>query len=121
MKRIVIKWPHPVRHYKKQSKSTIRARILELFNLANNKSTDSLDIASRYVKRARQISLVTRVRIPTELIRRVCKNCQAYLVSGKNATIRTQRGKVVIKCKECNHIFRIPYIAERKLKRTVTA
>lgn len=119
MKKITIRWTHPVRYYKKEPKSRIRARILELFDIAHDRSRDSLDIASRYVKRARQISLVTRVRIPKTLMRRMCRNCQAYLVSGKNATIRTQRGKVVIKCKECNNIFRIPYIAERKLKRSV--
>jgi len=119
MKKITIRWPHPVRHYKKESKSNIRARLSELFDIAQEKSKDSLDIASRYVKRAKQISLANRISIPTALKRRMCKECGTYLISGKNATIRTQRGKVVIRCKECNNIFRIPYVAERKLKRKV--
>lgn len=82
---------------------------MELFDTASQIAKKDLLLALRYTKRARQISLATRVRIPLELRRRICKECSSYLVSGKNATIRTQRGNVVITCKSCKTMFRIPY------------
>jgi len=99
----------PLREYKKDSKSSVRRRIKELFDQAEVAAKTSMELASYLVKRAYKISLVTRVKLSKEYRRRFCKNCNAYLISGKNATIRTQRGKVVITCKECKHITRIPY------------
>ncbi len=105
----------PLREYKKLSKSELRAKILAFFEKAQ--SAKDLTIANALVRRAQKIVLATRMRLPRELKRRFCSNCGAYLISGKNATIRTQRGKVVFRCLECKHIARIPYIEEKRLKR----
>jgi len=99
----------PIREYKKDSRASVRRRIKELFDLAEKAAKKSLKLASHYAKRAYKISLVTRVKLSKQYKRRFCKKCGAYLVSGRNATVRTQRGKVVITCKECKHITRIPY------------
>jgi len=85
-------------------KRTARDRIQELFEQAAVRPR----LAKRYVALARKISARHRVRIPVELRRRFCKECNAFLVPGKNCTIRTRDQRVVIRCLECNGIKRIP-------------
>lgn len=102
----------PLREYKKLGKGALNARIRDLFDQALR--CKDLAKASSLVRRAKKIALSTRVRIPKDLKKRICRSCGAYLISGNNATIRTQRGKVVIRCFECKHISRIPYVLEKK-------
>jgi|SRR3989338_250293 len=105
----------PLREYKKLSKSELRAKILAFFEKAQ--TSKELTTSNALVRRAQKIVLATKTRLPRELKRRFCRHCGAYLVSGKNATIRTQRGKVVFRCLECKHMSRIPYVREKKAKR----
>lgn len=65
--------------------------------------------ADRYAKLCRKIAMKHKLRLPPEIKRKICKGCDAFLVPGKTARIRTQRGHVVIYCTSCKRISRIGY------------
>lgn len=81
-----------------------KERISILFEQAEK--TKSKTLANRYVEMAKKISMKYKIRIPLELRRRFCKHCKAYLVPGKNLTVRTQNGKVVYTCLDCGKHMR---------------
>ncbi|PIN76249.1 hypothetical protein COV18_00420 [Candidatus Woesearchaeota archaeon CG10_big_fil_rev_8_21_14_0_10_37_12] len=83
---------------------TAKSRIKTLFEEAEKRQ----QYAKRYITLARKIAQKNNVRIPLELRRRFCKNCNAYLIPGKNCRIRTYKQKVIIRCLECHTIKRIP-------------
>jgi ribonuclease P protein subunit RPR2 len=68
-------------------------------------------LAKRYVGLARKISMRTRVRIPREKKRYLCKNCHEPLVPGKNARVRLHPGnsRIIISCLSCGAVRRYPY------------
>jgi ribonuclease P protein subunit RPR2 len=66
------------------------------------------DLARRYVRRARRIAERNRLSLPRRLKRFTCDRCDAYLLPGRNARVRTQSGHVVVTC-ECGAQTRYPY------------
>jgi len=97
----------PLRQYKKKSKSYVRKVIARLVERAQE--TKELDKAHALTRRAKKISLATKVRFLPHIKRMICKSCGAFLGSEKSATVRTQRGKVVTTCRECKQMMRVPY------------
>jgi ribonuclease P protein subunit RPR2 len=94
---------------KKIQKSIARKRIINLFNLADEKAlSGNLDLANRYTDIARRISMRNLVRIPDNLKRKFCKHCYVYLLPDANCRIRIHNKKVIIYCKGCNKFTRIP-------------
>lgn len=89
---------------KRARQHTARERIDTLFTQASVRQK----YAKRYVSLARRMAQKYKVRIPDKWRRRFCKECNAFLVPGKNCRIRTRSGKVVIRCLECDAIRRIP-------------
>ncbi|RMD58032.1 ribonuclease P [Candidatus Woesearchaeota archaeon] len=89
---------------KAERKRIAKERIDALFEQASIRP----QFAKRYVRLARKIATRYNVRIPARLKRRYCKECNSYLVPGKNCSIRTREGKLIIHCKECKKITRIP-------------
>jgi ribonuclease P protein subunit RPR2 len=87
-----------------ENKKIARERVNELFKQAE-KAKEKV-FANRYVELARKIAMRYKIRIPTELKRRVCKHCYSYLRPGKNVRIRTKEGKVVYYCLECKKYMR---------------
>ncbi|ADG13015.1 ribonuclease P protein component 4 [Methanocaldococcus infernus] len=96
-------------------------RIDILMNLAEEEAKrGNWDRVKRYVYLARKIAMKLRLRFPKKWKRRICKKCGTLLVYGKNARVRVKAKRyphVVITCLECNHIYRIPMIREKKEKR----
>jgi len=92
-------------------------RIDVLFNLAERVFPYSPDLANRYVEIALAVQQKARIRLPRKWKRRYCRKCHSFLVPGVNARVRLRNGHVVIKCLECGHISRYPYIREQKIKR----
>lgn len=84
-------------------------RIERLFVLAEKAFPERPELADRYVEIARDISMRHRVSIPGDLKRRVCKECHAYLVPGRNSRTRLDGRNVVITCLKCGAIKRYPY------------
>lgn len=86
-----------------------RERIDRLQSLAREAVRDGHDDRARqYVARARRIAERHRLSLPREFKRFTCDGCDAFLVPGGNARVRTQSGHVVITC-DCGVQSRYPY------------
>ena len=84
-------------------------RIERLHELAREAASEgNEERARRYVRRARRIAERNRLRLPRTFLRFTCDRCDAYLLPGKNARVRTQNGHVVITC-DCGEQARYPY------------
>lgn len=84
-------------------------RIERLHELARKAASEgNEERARRYVRRARRIAERNRLRLPRTFLRFTCDRCDAYLLPGKNARVRTQNGHVVITC-DCGEQARYPY------------
>ena len=66
------------------------------------------DRAREYVRLARRIAERNHLTLPRSLRRFTCDACDAYLVPGRNARVRLQRGHVVVRC-DCGATARYPY------------
>jgi len=68
-------------------------------------------LSRRYTDLARKISMRTKVRIPADKKRYVCKACGLPLVLGKNARVRIIRGnsRIVVTCLNCGAVRRYPF------------
>ena len=66
------------------------------------------DLARRYVRRARRVAERNRLPLSRRFKRFTCDACDAYLVPGRNARVRTRDGHVVVTC-DCGHHARHPY------------
>jgi len=86
-----------------------KKRILKLFLQAEQVFPEDPLLANRYVEIARKISMKLKMRIPSELKKRFCKNCYCYLVPSVNCRVRLQDKKLVYFCKNCKHFMRFPY------------
>jgi len=64
--------------------------------------------AREYVRLARRLAERNRLTLPREFRRFTCDACDAYLIPGRNARVRTQSGHVVVTC-DCGHQSRYPY------------
>jgi len=86
-----------------------RERIDRLEGMARDAVREGRDERAReYVRRARRIAERHRLRLPRSFARSICRSCDAFLVPGRNARVRTQSGHVVVTC-ECGDQTRYPY------------
>ncbi len=79
-------------------------RIRILFEEAEKAAKkDRLDLSKKYVEYARRIGMKCNVKIPKDLRLKFCKNCKSFLFPGKNAKVRIDSEKKVIriKCLAC--------------------
>lgn len=79
------------------------------FEEAQKRVATAPDLAHRYMRMARNMAMRFRVPIPSDLCLRMCKHCRHYLVPGRNARIRVEKGMRIILCKDCKHISRFRY------------
>ena len=101
---------------KKVQKTIANERIDQLFSLAEQYAlAGKLNLANRYVKIARNISMRCLVPIPKAYKRRFCKHCYQYLLPNVTCRIRIRRGKLVIYCHGCKKHTRIPLKNNRKM------
>jgi len=92
------------------TESIARERIERLRELAREATVDDeTERARQYVRRARRIAERNRLSLPREFTRFTCDRCDAYLVPGRNARVRTRDGHVVITC-DCGGHDRYPYL-----------
>jgi ribonuclease P protein subunit RPR2 len=87
-----------------------RERIEILISHAKEMADKDKGLSRRYVDLARRISERTKVRIPGELKRYLCKECGIALIPGRNARIRlhARNTGIVITCLECGTMRRFP-------------
>ena len=88
-----------------------RERIEILLRQAEEVFPQDVELSKRYAGLAKKISKRTKVRIPQEKKRYLCKNCGQPLVPGKNARIRLSpaNSRIIISCLGCGAIRRYPY------------
>ncbi len=90
---------------KKPNKNAIEQialeRIYRLFELAEAEFPKHNERSKRYIELARKIGTRNRARFPAELKTKFCKQCNAFLVKGKNAEISKHGSLVTVKCLEC--------------------
>lgn len=84
-------------------------RIERLANVAREAArAGNEDRAKSYVRRAERIAQRHRLSLPERFDRFTCENCDAFLLPGRNARVRTSDGHVVITC-DCGAHARYPY------------
>jgi ribonuclease P protein subunit RPR2 len=94
---------------KKIQKKISKIRINKLFTIAELRAlSGNLNLADRYVKIARKISMRHKVTISKENKLRICKHCYCYLLPDSNCRIRIHRGKLIVFCFSCNKYTRHP-------------
>lgn len=89
--------------------SVAAERIERLHELARKAASEGNDdLAKRYVRRARRVAERNRLPLPKRFKRFTCDACDAYLIPGRNARVRTRDGHVVVTC-DCGAQARYPY------------
>lgn len=86
-------------------------RIHTLFRLAREVVHEDPELAQRYVKIARKIAMGTKLRLPREYRRLVCRHCKSFILPGVNCRIRIQSRRephVVVTCLNCGKHSRMP-------------
>ena len=86
-------------------------RIHTLFRLAKEVIHEDPELAQRYVKIARKIAMGTKLRLPKEYRRLVCRHCKSFILPGVNCRIRIQSRRephVVVTCLNCGKQSRMP-------------
>lgn len=95
---------------KRIQKTIAKNRIQKLFLLAEKKAfSGDFNLANRYVKIARELSMRYLISIPIEFKRRFCKHCYHYLLPDDNCRIRIRRGRIIIYCANCKKFTRVPF------------
>jgi len=92
------------------TKQIAKQRIQILFQQAETIRRENPQLASRYVATARKIAMAAKIRMPPEYRRRICRNCNALLVSGENCRVRVKQRRephLVITCLTCGHQTRV--------------
>lgn len=105
---------------KESQKEIAQERISILFGLADKAALErNFSDADNYVKKARLIGMRCNARIPSQLKRKFCKFCHAYLLPGETSKVRINSAKkrVVVKCLSCGREMYFPYVREVKKKR----
>lgn len=95
----------------RQTEQIAMERVRTLFRLAEETFPSDPAQAQRYVNLARKIAMRTRLRLPRDLRRRVCRRCKAYLVPGATSRTRIRQQRephVAITCLRCGATARIP-------------
>ncbi|MFB6193127.1 MAG: ribonuclease P protein component 4 [Candidatus Nanohaloarchaea archaeon] len=86
-------------------------RIRRLFELAEKRLGEEDELADRYVELARRIGMSEETPIPSELKKRFCSSCHAYLKPGYNCKVTLNSGNQTIeyRCGECGNVDRYGY------------
>jgi ribonuclease P protein subunit RPR2 len=106
---------------KKEEQEIAKERIAILFRLANEVFHENKLLAKRYLELAKRISMRSKIKIPREYKRFICKSCGNLLVPGANCRVRIKPKKgtiVVVSCLDCGSIMRYPAIKEKILKKS---
>ncbi len=111
------------RKVREREKDLARQRIVRLLRLADEVYSKEPELGLRYGELARRLALRTRVRIPKEWKWRYCKRCGSFLYPGINADVRIRDRRLphlVIRCRLCGEVRRIPYLREKRVKRVAS-
>ena len=94
-------------------------RIRTLFELAKKNIREEPELAQRYAQIARKIAMRTRVKLPTEYRRLICRHCKSFIYPGVNCRVRSQQKRephMTITCLACGKTMRIPLRSRERRK-----
>ncbi len=94
------------------------ADVLTLLALAKERTPDDMTVARAAVHDILHMSKAMRIRIPLDEKRKLCRSCYAYLVPGQTSTVRTRKGRVIVRCSACGAVKRLQF---RRGPKTVKA
>jgi len=95
-------------------------RVHILFRLAKEVVSKEPQLAQRYADIARRIAMRTRLRLPVEYRRLICRHCKSFIYPGVNCRVRIKQRRephVVITCLNCGKHMRIPLRKKEEKKR----
>lgn len=100
----------PSKHYKKPARQVniAKKRIKFLFEEAKGPFKSNPKLSNKYVKLARRIAMKYKIKMPSELKKKFCKNCHSYLAPGVNCRVRIHKHRVIYYCLSCRHYMRFP-------------
>lgn len=93
----------------KKPRAEIIKDIEEMFKEAGNVFKKDKNKANDLVRKARNLAMKSRVKLPSRLQKLFCKHCYSFLKAAINCRIRLQKGKVIYYCLECKKYMRFPY------------
>ncbi len=108
------------RKNKAEGENIASERIKILFSLADRAAlSGDLQVASRYVERARDIAMKFNIRLGREYGGRFCRGCSTYLLPGKTSIVRINSAekRVETKCLSCGEKKYRPYVKEVRERR----
>ena len=91
-------------------------RIRILYQQAKHVYPRDPELSRRYTRLLKRISERTRTRLPTEIRRGICRNCDTVLIQGVNSHTRVRQRRephVAVTCHTCGHVHRIPIRGRR--------
>lgn len=94
-------------------------RIHTLFELARRNIKKEPELAQRYALIARRIAMKTKVRLPTEYRRLICRHCKSFIYPSVNCRVRVQQRRephMVMTCLVCGKHTRIMLKPKNKVK-----
>ena len=97
--------------YQKKPEQQIKIaknRIKVLFQLAKESFKEDSKLSDKYVKVARRIAMKYKIRLGSQLKKRICKHCRKYLVPGINCRVRIHKHRIIYYCLSCKHYIRHP-------------
>ena len=100
------------RYYSQEKKIKEKAyEVMEFLGILEYKDELATSLSygvQRKVEIARALSRRNKVAIPQELKRRFCKGCGAFLKRGMNSDARVEGKLLLLECKECGKIRKLP-------------
>jgi ribonuclease P protein subunit RPR2 len=103
-----------------ETKQIAMERVHILFRLAKEAIHEEPRLAQNYVQIARRIAMRTRLRLPVEYRRLICRHCKSFIYPGANCRVRIKQRRephVVITCLNCGKHMRIPLSKKEDKKR----
>jgi ribonuclease P protein subunit RPR2 len=94
-----------------RTQTIAKQRIRILYNQAKQTYPKNPELSRRYTRLLQRISERTRTRLPKDVRRGICRNCDTVLIQGVNTHTRIRQRRephVATTCHTCGYVHRIP-------------
>jgi len=100
-----------------EEKKAALERIKILFKLAKQEYSKHPDRAHRYAKMINDLIKKVRVKPSKDIRHFICKECNHFLMPGKNLKVKSEQGFMIYKCLDCGNIKKYGYVKEKRDKK----
>jgi len=104
------------KYFKRRDEETRAAsdRINILFKLAVQEFPKYPERAHRYAKMINDLVRKVRVRPTNDVRHFICKDCNHFLMPGKNLKVESKKGFMIYTCLDCGSVKTYGYIKEKQ-------